>query len=57
MNYLKIYKEKLIPNMKLEGLKDQRDKFEGRTHPESLAIYKAICERIEVLEAIETLKN
>ena len=50
MNYLYIYKNKLIPNLDLEGLKDQKEKFKNQTHPESKAIYDAICERINELE-------
>lgn len=57
MNHLKLYETELIPNLNLEGLLDQRYRFEGMEHPVDKAIYNAICKRISELEMLETLKN
>jgi hypothetical protein len=43
--------------MKLKGLYEQKENFENQEHQEDKLIYKAICERIEVLEVEETIKS
>jgi len=56
MSYLNLYQKTIIPHMKLPGLYEQKEMFEGQEHPEDKAIYQLICDKIEELEVLESIK-
>lgn len=49
ISYLDIYTKTIIPEMNIEGLKEQKLMFECQKHPVDLEIHQAICERISEL--------
>ena len=57
MNYLNLYRTKIIPKASLSLLYEQKRNFEGQEDHEDKQIYQAICERIEELEVVESIKS
>jgi hypothetical protein len=54
MEYYRLFIEKLIPNLSLQGLYEQLYLFRYPKHVVEKLIYQAICDRIEVLRRRET---